>query len=118
MRAEDDGRWTDLGSGRPAPGDLRPPPFAGYLVGHGAAGPVVERGSHVRDGWLDTGDLGAVDADGRVHLHGRSRTSSSAGPQHRPRVVEEALLRHPAVAAATAVGQPDPRSARSRSPTS
>ena len=111
VRAEDDGRWTDLGSGETGTLVISGPTvFAGYLVGHGAAGPVVERGSHVRDGWLDTGDLGAVDADGRVHLRGRSKDVIIRGGHNiDPRVVEEALLRHPAVAAATAVGQPDPR---------
>ena len=62
----------------------------------------------VRDGWLDTGDLGSVDADGFVYLTGRAKDLIIRGGHNiDPRVIEDALLRHPAVRAAAAVGRPD-----------
>jgi fatty-acyl-CoA synthase len=85
--------------------------FAGYLTEPGSGGPRVSRGSTVRDGWLDTGDLGRVDAGGFVYLTGRAKDLIIRGGHNiDPRVIEEALLRHPAVAAAAAVGSPDPHS--------
>jgi fatty-acyl-CoA synthase len=68
----------------------------------------VSRGSVVRDGWLDTGDLGTVDADGYVYLTGRAKDLIIRGGHNiDPRVIEEGLLDHPAVTAAAAVGRPD-----------
>ena len=62
----------------------------------------------MREGWLNTGDLGSVDADGFVYLTGRAKDLIIRGGHNiDPRVIEEALLRHPAVAAAAAVGRPD-----------
>ena len=88
-----------------------PAVFAGYLTDPGPGGPRVSRGGAVRDGWLDTGDLGHVDADGFVYLTGRAKDLIIRGGHNiDPRVIEEALLRHPAVAAAAAVGSPDPHS--------
>ena len=68
----------------------------------------MSRGGLVRDGWLDTGDLGSVDADGFVYLTGRAKDLIIRGGHNLdPRVIEEGLLSHPAVAAASAVGRPD-----------
>ena len=79
---------------------LRHRPRAGRPPGHA-------RGT-VRDGWLDTGDLGSVDADGYVHLTGRAKDLIIRGGHNiDPTVIEEALLRHPSVVAAAAVGRPD-----------
>ncbi|WP_395690205.1 acyl-CoA synthetase [Nocardioides sp.] len=112
VRVDADGRWTDLPPGETGTLAISGPAvFAGYLVGHDGGRPVVERGAHVRDGWLDTGDLGEVDVDGRVLLHGRAKDLIIRGGHNiDPRVIEEALLRHPSVVAAAAVGQPDLRS--------
>ncbi len=85
-----------------------PAVFAGYLTDPGLGGPRVSRGGAVRDGWLDTGDLGYVDADGFVYLTGRAKDLIIRGGHNiDPRVIEEALLRHSAVTAAAAVGSPD-----------
>ena len=68
----------------------------------------MSREGGVRDGWLDTGDLGSVDADGFVSLAGRAKDLIIRGGHNiDPRVIEDALLRHPAVRAAAAVGRPD-----------
>ena len=63
----------------------------------------------LRAGWLLTGDMGALDADGFLTLHDRSKdVVISGGTNIYPREVEEALLTHPAVAEAAVIGQPDP----------
>ncbi|MBV7456356.1 acyl-CoA synthetase [Acidovorax sp. sif1233] len=60
------------------------------------------------DGWLATGDLGFVDAEGRLHLSGRSKDLIiRSGHNIDPKVIEDALGAHPAVQLAAAVGAPD-----------
>ena len=82
--------------------------FAGYLV-PGPDGPRPEPRPKVRDGWLDTGDLGSIDADGYVRLTGRAKDLIIRGGHNiDPQTIEDALLAHPAVVAAAAVGRPDP----------
>jgi fatty-acyl-CoA synthase len=109
VRADGDGPWADC-----APGETGvlviggPAVFAGYVTDPGAGGPRVSRGDNVHDGWLNTGDLGSIDADGFVYLTGRAKDLIIRGGHNiDPRVIEEGLLRHPAVAAAAAVGRPD-----------
>lgn len=66
--------------------------------------------SALRDGWLWTGDLGELDADGYLTLKDRSKDLViSGGTNIYPREVEEALLTHPDVAEVSVVGEPDPR---------
>ena len=68
----------------------------------------MSRKGIVHDGWLDTGDLGMVDAGGFVYLTGRAKDLIIRGGHNiDPRVIEDGLLRHPAVRAAVAVGRPD-----------
>ncbi|TMF87815.1 MAG: ATP-dependent acyl-CoA ligase [Chloroflexi bacterium] len=58
-------------------------------------------------GWLHTGDAGLVDADGDVTLAGRYKEMiRRRGENIAPGEVEDALLGHPAVAAAAAFGVP------------
>ncbi len=60
----------------------------------------------IRNGWLWTGDLGAMDEDGFVTLHDRSKdVIISGGANIYPREVEEALLTHPSVHEAAVVGR-------------
>src|SRR5262245_21521359 len=62
------------------------------------------------DGWLRTGDLGILDADGRLRMVGRVKDVFRVGGENvAPAEVEEVLLSHPAVATAQVVGVPDAR---------
>ena len=62
------------------------------------------------DGWLRTGDLGALRADGRLRLVGRLKDVFRVGGENvAPAEVEQVLLAHPAVASAQVVGVPDAR---------
>ncbi|SDQ71775.1 AMP-binding protein [Pseudovibrio sp. Tun.PSC04-5.I4] len=62
--------------------------------------------STVLDGWLKTGDMGALDADGFLTMHDRSKDMIiSGGSNIYPREVEEILLMHPAVSEAAVVGR-------------
>ncbi|MAS41744.1 MAG: AMP-dependent synthetase [Rhodobacteraceae bacterium] len=63
----------------------------------------------LRDGWLLTGDLGRLSADGFLTLTDRSKdVIISGGTNIYPREVEEALLTHPEVFEVAVVGRPDP----------
>lgn len=62
----------------------------------------------VRDGWLHTGDLAAVDDDGTYRSIGRvDDLISSGGYRIGPGEIEECLIRHPSVSIAAAIGTPD-----------
>jgi fatty-acyl-CoA synthase len=62
------------------------------------------------DGWLRTGDLGELTADGRLRLVGRLKDVFRVGGENvAPAEVEEVLLAHPAVETAQVVGVPDAR---------
>src|SRR5918993_5256 len=59
-------------------------------------------------GWLVTGDLGRIDDQGFLFVHGRSDDVIIVGGENiSPGEVEDCLLRHPAVTAAAVVGVPD-----------
>jgi fatty-acyl-CoA synthase len=106
---EDSGAWELLPDGEVGSLVVRGPNvFAGYLV-PGPDGPRPEPRPKVRDGWLDTGDLGSIDAEGYVRLVGRAKDLIIRGGHNiDPTTIEDALLAHPAVTAAAAVGRPDP----------
>jgi len=62
------------------------------------------------DGWLRTGDLGELSADGRLRMAGRLKDVFRVGGENvAPAEVEEVLLAHPAVETAQVVGVPDQR---------
>ena len=62
----------------------------------------------VADGWLKTGDLGYRDADGFYFVTGRLKELIIKGGENiAPREIDEALLKHPNILEAAAVGVPD-----------
>ena len=59
-------------------------------------------------GWLVSGDIGHVDAEGRVFVTGRAKDVIIRGAHNiDPGLIEAVLLRHPGVLMAAAVGEPD-----------
>lgn len=108
---EASGNWTFLPENEVGTLVLRGPNiFAGYVVDTGSGRELRPEGK-VRDGWLDTGDLASVDGDGFIHLAGRAKDLIIRGGHNiDPATVEHALLEHPHVTAAAAVGRPDPHS--------
>jgi fatty-acyl-CoA synthase len=66
------------------------------------------QGICLADGWLNTGDLGRQDAQGYFWLTGRAKDLIIRGGHNiDPAMIEEGLMRHPAVELAAAVGKPD-----------
>jgi acyl-CoA synthetase (AMP-forming)/AMP-acid ligase II len=69
---------------------------------------AATRAAFTPDGWLRTGDLGHRDADGYYFVTGRLKELIIKGGENiAPREIDEALLAHPAVLEAAAVGIPD-----------
>ncbi len=96
----------------------------GHVLPHGQTGEIMIRGDNVMksyyknpeetartitaDGWLHTGDLGHLDEDGFVFVTGRLKELIIKGGENiAPREIDEALLKHPALLEAAAVGIPD-----------
>jgi long-chain acyl-CoA synthetase len=116
-----------LGSvGMPAPGvEVRVERPDGSIAGPGEDGEICVRGPIVmsgywhaedetrraiRDGWLHTGDVGRLDADGYLYVVDRMKDLIiRAGFNVYPRDVEDEMLTHPDVVACGVVGRPDPR---------
>ncbi len=72
------------------------------------AGPTVAAGVSGHDGVLRTGDLGSLDADGRLTVTGRKAdTIVTGGENVAPAEVEAVLERHPGVLEAAVHGRPD-----------
>jgi o-succinylbenzoate---CoA ligase len=72
------------------------------------AGPTVAPGAVAPDGWLHTGDEGALDAAGNLTVTGRAGdTIITGGENVAPAEVEAILAGHPAVAEAGVHGAPD-----------
>ena len=63
--------------------------------------------SSIRDGWLWTGDIGALDEEGFLTLKDRSKDLIiSGGTNIYPREIEEVLLKHPSIYEVAVVGKP------------
>lgn len=80
-------------------------------------GPIMMKGywnnspatiTTLRDGWLHTGDVGYLDADGYAYLVDRKKdVIISGGENIYSREVEDAILSHPAVQSVAVIGTPD-----------
>jgi len=69
-----------------------------------------ETGYAMRGGWLHTGDVGKLDADGYLYVVDRLKDLIIRGGINvYPRDIEDEMLTHPDVVAAAVVGKPDPR---------
>jgi fatty-acyl-CoA synthase len=100
-------------------------PLTGEPLPDGAEGELVSTGpTHMlgfwdkpeetalglRDGWVYSGDLGRVGADGYLQITGRSKELyKSGGELVMPKEIEELLTRHPGVSQAYVVAVPDDR---------
>jgi O-succinylbenzoic acid--CoA ligase len=91
--------------GRPLTGvELEIAPDGEILV----RGPMVAPGAVAGDGWLHTGDLGTLDAEGGLQVLGRLKELIVTGGENvAPLEVEQALLAHPAVLDVGVAGLPD-----------
>lgn len=76
--------------------------FSGYLDD------AHNKGAFVDGHWVNSGDLGRLDADGFLWLTGRAKDLVIRGGHNiDPAPIEEILFQHPAVGFAAVVGQPD-----------
>ncbi|MBS0526482.1 MAG: AMP-binding protein [Proteobacteria bacterium] len=112
--------------GRVPKGELAIQNDEGAFLGSDEAGEIMVRGPSVtpgylvgdidgtptglQNGWLSTGDIGIVDADGLLTITGRRKEMINRGGEKiSPYDVEKALLTHPAVHEAAAFALPHPR---------
>jgi fatty-acyl-CoA synthase len=99
---------------------------AGRIVPRGTPGELLTRGYLVmlgywndeektreainRAGWMHTGDLATIDADGYCNIVGRIKDMVIRGGENvYPREIEEFLYRHPKIQDVQVIGVPDPR---------
>jgi len=104
-----DARIVDIDTGEPLPpgrdGELE---VRGPQVMLGYWNRPADTAEVLRDGWLRTGDICRMDADGYFYVVDRKKEMiDAAGFKVVPREVEEVLLMHPAVAEAVVAGVPD-----------
>jgi fatty-acyl-CoA synthase len=102
---------SPLGEPLPADGEavgeleVRGPWITGRYVGEDAPDP-----DKFRDGWLRTGDVGTLSADGFIRLTDRAKDVIKSGGEWISSVeLENALMAHPDVQEACVVGVPDER---------
>ena len=79
--------------------------FDGYLNDPARTEKLINR-----EGWVYTGDLAVKDQDGLVCIKGRADNMFITGGENvSPEEIEQALMKHPAVAGAICAGVPDPK---------
>ena len=80
----------------------------GPNVSAGYSDPSRNGGVFLEGGWLVSGDIGKLDAQGRLFVTGRKKDIIIRGAHNiDPQMIEDALLAHPEVENAAAVGMPD-----------
>jgi fatty-acyl-CoA synthase len=82
----------------------------GYSVMIGYWNEPEKTSEVLRDGWMHTGDLATMDADGYLNIVGRIKDMVIRGGENiYPREIEEFLYTHPDVVDAQVIGVPDER---------
>jgi len=96
-------------TGEPVPlGEVGEPVVRGPNIMQGYWNRPEETSQMFRQGWMRTGDLGKMDADGYFSIVERVKdVIIASGLKVYPREVEEVLFQHPAVAEAAVAGVPD-----------
>ncbi|WP_322103840.1 AMP-binding protein [Paraburkholderia sp. J41] len=80
----------------------------GYSVMQGYWGDEARTAEAIVDGWMHTGDLATLDADGYCNIVGRLKDMLIRGGENiYPREIEEFLFRHPKVQSVQVFGVPD-----------
>jgi fatty-acyl-CoA synthase len=102
---------VDTGTGAVVPvGEKGELLVRGYSVMQGYWGDESRTREAVRDGWMHTGDLATIDAEGYCNIVGRAKDMLIRGGENvYPREVEEFLFRHPKVQSVQVFGVPDPK---------
>lgn len=105
-----DARIADPETGRDLPiGEVGELAVRGPQVMRGYLNRPEETATALRDGWLFTGDMARMDADGFFYIVDRKKEMINVGGlKVYPREVEEVLYAHPAVREAAAIGVSDP----------
>jgi long-chain acyl-CoA synthetase len=104
-------RLVDIESGEKdvAPGEPGELLIRGPQLMDGYYNKPEETAQTLRNGWLHTGDIATIDADGYVAIVDRKKEMIIvSGFNVYPREVEEALAKHPAVLEGAAIGVPHP----------
>jgi acyl-CoA synthetase (AMP-forming)/AMP-acid ligase II len=93
------------------PGERGEIHFRGYNAFSGYYGdPEKTAATLLEGGWVRTGDVGILDADGHLSFLGRTKESLKVGGENvGPQEIEARLMAHPAVKFAQVVGMPDAR---------
>lgn len=82
--------------------------MAGPGVFGGYVSDTHNRGAFIEPGWVNSGDLGRLDADGYLWITGRAKDLIIRGGHNiDPQAIEEVFYQHPGVALAALVSQPD-----------
>lgn len=103
-------RTVDLVTRRPLlTGEIGELAVRGYVTPGYFQAPELDAEAFDGDGYFLTGDLGSIEADGRVRFRGRLKEMiKTGGVNVAPLEVEEVLLQHPDTVQAHVVGVPDP----------
>ena len=82
----------------------------GYLVMKGYWNDPERTAESIQRGWMHTGDLATIDAEGYCRITGRSKDMLIRGGENvYPAEVEEFLTTHPDISQAQVFGLPDPK---------